>query len=80
METFSIQVLIQIPGYQCFKSLQENPRTYLKSLPMKLRILSAFALLFNLVGTKAHDYDQIPLEYVRFPQPVYRSISGEGKC
>jgi len=46
---------------------------------MKLLILSAFTLLLNLVGTKAHDYDsdQIPLEYVKFPQPIYRGISGE---
>ena len=49
---------------------------------MKLQLLSTFALLFNLVGVKAHDHwhdhDQIPLEYVKFPQPIYRG-SGEGK-
>ena len=50
---------------------------------MKLQILSTFPLLFNLVrvGVKAHeqDHDQIPLEYVKFPQPIYRGIIGEGK-
>jgi len=37
-------------------------------------------LLLNLVGVKAHDHwhdhDQIPLDYVKFPQPIYRG-SGE---
>jgi hypothetical protein len=48
---------------------------------MKLQILSGFTLLLNLVGAKAHDeHDQIPLEYVKFPQPIYRGIIGEGKC
>jgi hypothetical protein len=47
---------------------------------MKLQILSTFTLLFNLVAVKAHDHDQIPLEYVKFPQPIYRGIIGEGKC
>lgn len=51
---------------------------------MKLEILSTITLLFNLVGVKAHDHwhdhDQIPLEYVKFPQPIYRGIvGGEGK-
>ena len=50
---------------------------------MKLQILSTFTLLFILVGVKAHDldhdHDQIPLEYVKFPQPIYRGIGGEGK-
>jgi hypothetical protein len=50
---------------------------------MKLQILSTFTLLFNLVGVKAHDHwldhDQIPLEYVKFPQPIYRGMGGEGK-
>lgn len=50
---------------------------------MKLQILSTFILLSNLVGVKAHDHwhdhDQIPLEYVKFPQPIYRGISGEGR-
>jgi hypothetical protein len=52
---------------------------------MKLQILSTFTLLFNLIGVKAHDHwhdhasDQIPLEYVKFPQPIYRGIGGEGK-
>ena len=45
---------------------------------MKLQIFSTFTLLF-LVAAKAHDYDQIPLEYVKFPQPIYRGKSGEGK-
>ena len=48
---------------------------------MKLQILPTFTLLLSLVGVKAHDYDhdQIPLEYVKFPQPIYRGIGGEGK-
>ena len=44
---------------------------------MKLQILSTSTLLFNLVVVKAND--QMPLEYVKFPQPIYRGISGEGK-
>ena len=62
--------------FQVLLSLQQQ-----KSLSMKLQILSTFTLLFNLVGVKAHDHDhdQIPLEYVKFPQPIYRGISGEGR-
>lgn len=48
---------------------------------MKLQILSTFILLSNLVGVRTHDHDhdQIPLEYVKFPQPIYRGINGEGE-
>ena len=49
---------------------------------MKLQILLTVTLLFNLVGVKAHEHDhhdQIPLEYVKFPQPIYRGIGGEGR-
>jgi len=47
---------------------------------MKPQIVSTFTLLSILVGVKAHnhDHDQIPLEYVKFPQPIYRGINGEG--
>jgi len=42
---------------------------------MKLQILSTFTLLSSLVGARAHDHcehDQVPLDYVKFPQPTYR--------
>ena len=48
---------------------------------MKLQIFLTFTLLPNLVPSVRahdHDHDQAPLEYVKFPQPIYRGI-GEGK-
>ena len=48
---------------------------------MKLQVLSTITLLSTLVGVKAHEHghDQIPFEYVKFPQPIYRDLNGEGE-
>ena len=80
METFFIQVPIQAKFRDILKKTHRKIPGLRVISSMKLQILWTFIFLFNLqvVVAKAHDYDQIPLDYVKFPQPIYRG-SGEGK-
>ncbi|KDR80907.1 hypothetical protein GALMADRAFT_264854 [Galerina marginata CBS 339.88] len=44
---------------------------------MHFSFLLSFALLFAIASGHADHRDQVPLDYVRFPEPIYRGSNGE---